>query len=145
MGRKEFKYQTITKCIALLYVLLFTYAATSKLLDMERFIGQLGRFPYISDYAKALAWGVPTAELLVVVLYLFPKYTLAALYASLWLMVAFTIYIALVLRFSNHVPCACGGVLSQLGWTEHLVFNLVFVLFAVLGIYLKNQQQYKCI
>lgn len=143
MGRIKFDHQTIVKCTVLLYVLLFTYAATSKLFDMQRFEGQLGRFPYISDYSGLLAWGIPTMELLVVILYMFPKYTLTALYASLGLMVAFTVYIGWVLQFSAYVPCACGGVLSQLGWTEHLVFNIVFVLLAVTGIYLKNRQQTK--
>ncbi|APY10458.1 hypothetical protein BWZ22_04030 [Seonamhaeicola sp. S2-3] len=141
MGRIKFDHQAITKCIVLLYVLLFTYAATSKLFDMEQFRGQLGRFPFISDYADLLAWGIPTLELFIVTLYLLPKTTLTALYTSLGLMVAFTVYIALVLSFSEHMPCACGGVLSQMGWTEHLVFNLVFVLLAIIGIHLKHQQK----
>lgn len=145
MGRIKFDHQTIVKSIALIYVLLFTYAATSKLFDMERFRGQLGRFPFISDYADLLAWGIPIMELLVVILYMFPKYILTALYASVGLMVAFTVYIGWVLQFSAYVPCACGGVLSQMGWTEHLVFNIVFVLLAITGIYLKNLQQTKSI
>jgi hypothetical protein len=46
----------------------------------------------------------------------------------------FTTYIIIITRFSPYVPCSCGGVLQKLGWTEHLVFNIVFVVLAATGI-----------
>lgn len=49
----------------------------------------------------------------------------------------FTAYIVIILHFSYFVPCSCGGILEKLGWTEHLIFNVVFVLLAIVAILLQ--------
>jgi len=59
---------------------------------------------------------------------------LMALYGSFALMIMFTTYIILVLKFSDYIPCSCGGVLEDLGWTEHIIFNMVFILLAATAI-----------
>ncbi|MGC1244316.1 MAG: MauE/DoxX family redox-associated membrane protein [Chryseosolibacter sp.] len=56
-------------------------------------------------------------------------------------MFAFTGYIAFILTFSPYVPCSCGGILSSMGWTEHLIFNVVFTALAVAGIFLHLRSQ----
>jgi hypothetical protein len=106
---------------------------------------RLARFPFISTYAIWIAWGVPFLEIVIAGLFLFPKYILTALYASFSLMSIFTTYIILVLKFSDSIPCSCGGVISKLGWKEHLIFNLAFIAFALLGILLvkKNKKYIK--
>ncbi|MDR6919500.1 hypothetical protein J2Y40_000330 [Chryseobacterium sp. 2987] len=43
-------------------------------------------------------------------------------------MSAFTIYIYIILNYSDFVPCSCGGILEKLGWWEHLLFNIVIVI-----------------
>ena len=55
-------------------------------------------------------------------------------------MVMFTAYIVVITRFSEYVPCSCGGVLEKLSWDEHLVFNVGFVMLAAISIliYPKN-------
>ncbi len=131
----------IISIICYLYVVLFTYAATSKLLDLENFRLQLGRFPFISTYAIWIAWGVPFLEIVIAGLFLFPKYILTALYASLSLLTIFTTYIILVLNFSDSIPCSCGGVISKLGWNEHLIFNIAFIALALLGILMSGYQK----
>src|SRR5690606_10893575 len=50
-------------------------------------------------------------------------------------MVAFTVYIYLILNYSDFVPCSCGGILEKLGWTEHLIFNAAAVLLSIVGIW----------
>ncbi|MHB1105184.1 MAG: MauE/DoxX family redox-associated membrane protein [Lutibacter sp.] len=132
----------IVSIICYIYVLLFTYAATSKLLDFENFRLQLGRFPFISTYAIWIAWGVPFLEIVIAGLFLFSKFILTALYASFSLMSIFTAYIILVLKFSDSVPCSCGGVISALDWKEHLIFNYAFIAIAIIGILLieKNKK-----
>lgn len=120
--------------ISLLFVVLFIYAATSKLWDFGQFKVQLGQSPVLTAYAEGVVWMVPGVEYLLALLLLFNRSRLAAFYGSLALMVMFTTYIILVLNFSDYIPCSCGGVLEDLGWTEHIVFNLIFVVLSIIAI-----------
>lgn len=120
--------------ICFLFAVLFTYAAVSKLLEFEKFRAQLGQSPLLTAIADGVVWAVPAAELAISLLLFVPRFRLAALYASLSLMTFFTAYIVAVLYFSPYVPCSCGGILENLGWTEHLVFNLIFIALAIAAI-----------
>ena len=124
-----------------LYVLLFVYAALSKLLDFENFRVQLAESPLLSAYAGLVAPAVIGLELLIVLLLCFKTSRLTGLYASFFLMVAFTVYIYLILNYSDFVPCSCGGILEQLGWREHLVFNITFALLALLAIVITEKMK----
>ena len=126
----------IIEIIALLYVLLFVYAAVSKILDFENFQVQLGQSPLLSAFAYWVAFGTPFLELFIVLLLVFPKCRLTGLYAAFSLMVLFSTYIVVILNFSSFVPCSCGGILENMSWTQHLVFNILFVFFAIVGIYM---------
>lgn len=124
-----------------MYIVLFVYTATSKLIHLDQFGEQLGRFPYISPFAPWIALGVPLVELAIVGLFLVPKLRMKALYASVSLMALFTIYIVTVLKFSDSIPCSCGGVISSMGWTAHILFNVAFIVLGLLGILLMGRQQ----
>ncbi|MFE3872184.1 MauE/DoxX family redox-associated membrane protein [Flavobacterium sp. ZS1P70] len=122
--------------ICLLYILLFVYAAVSKLLDFENFRVQLGQSPLLNIFASWLAWLVPLIELVIAIALCFYSIRFWALYAGFILMTMFTAYIYIILNYSSYVPCSCGGILEKLGWTEHLVFNLGFLLLAISGLFL---------
>ncbi|CAM4145475.1 MauE/DoxX family redox-associated membrane protein [Flavobacterium weaverense] len=122
--------------ICLLYLLLFVYAAVSKLLDFENLQVQLGQSPLLSAFAGWVSWGVPIVELIIALLLLVRRFRLVGLFAAFSLMVMFTTYIIIILNFSSFVPCSCGGILEKMGWMEHLIFNIVFVLLAAVGILL---------
>lgn len=126
--------RVIIKIFRFLFILLFVYAASSKLMDFQQFKVQLGQSPIVTAYAEGVAWGIPILELLIAGLFFLNKWILTAFYASFSLMVMFTTYIILVLNFSDFIPCSCGGVLEQLGWTEHIVFNIVFLVLALVSI-----------
>ena len=119
------------------YILLFVYAALTKLLDYQKFVVQLGQSPILTNYAQVLAVVVPFIELGISLMLIFAKTRLKGLYAAFGLMVMFTTYIVLASRFSDYVPCSCGGVLEGMTWTQHLIFNTVFVLLALIGILLQ--------
>jgi hypothetical protein len=57
------------------------------------------------------------------------------------LMVSFTIYIIATLTFSKHIPCSCGGIIAQLSWKQHILFNTVFIILGFLGITLIRNLQ----
>jgi len=124
-----------------LYVLLFVYAAISKLLDFENFGIQLAQSPLLSAYAGLIAPSVIIAELLIALLLCFKGTRLTGLYASLFLMVAFTAYIYLILNYSDFIPCSCGGIIEKLGWTEHLVFNIGFAVLALAAIVFTEKEK----
>jgi hypothetical protein len=67
---------------------------------------------------------------------MYPKDRLIALYGSLYLMIGFSVYIYLILNYSDFIPCSCGGILEKLGWTEHLIFNISCVILLLISIYL---------
>ena len=122
--------------ICFLFILLFTYAAAAKLLDYQKFVVQIGKSPLLTGYAGILAWAVPAIELIIVAI-LITKYRLIGLYASFATMVIFSAYIVAILQLKKaDIPCSCGGILDSLGWTEHLIFNVVFVILALVGIIL---------
>ncbi|RZJ71733.1 DoxX family protein [Flavobacterium sp.] len=120
--------------IALLYIVLFIYAAISKLLDYSAFHRQLAMSPVLTSHADWLAWVVPSIEIFLALLLAFPKTRLVGMFGSLNLMVAFTVYIYLIMNYASHVPCSCGGILEKMGWLEHFYFNLVFVIFALIAV-----------
>jgi uncharacterized membrane protein YphA (DoxX/SURF4 family) len=134
------KKQIIIEIICFLFILLFVYAAAAKLLDYEKFSIQIGQSPLLTPYAKYIAALVPIVEVVIAIMLAMSRFRTIGLYAAFTLMVIFTAYIVAILNFNGHIPCSCGGVLEKLGWKEHLVFNIVFVLFSVAGILLYSKQ-----
>lgn len=134
---------TIVETVSLLFVVLFIYAATSKVMDFHGFKVQLGQSPILEEHVVWVAWLVPVVEYALALLLLVEGFRTMALYGSFALMVMFTTYITLLLNFSDHIPCSCGGVLESLGWKEHLIFNMFFVLAALFSILLSTDRPKK--
>ncbi len=128
------KKNLIVEIISYLFIMLFVYAAFSKLLDLEQFSAQIKQFPLLGALANYIAPGVPAIELLIAILFFFPKLRLAGLWASFTLMMIFSAYIIFVLNFADSIPCSCGGVIASLSWNEHLIFNMGFLFLALFGI-----------
>ncbi len=127
--------------ICFLFILLFTYAAVMKLMDVQKFTVQIGQSPLLTDFAPVVAWVIPISELLIAGMLAMTRFRLVGLYAAFSLMVMFTAYIIAILQFSEHVPCSCGGVLEKMGWTEHLIFNIGFVMLGLGGILLYSSKR----
>lgn len=123
--------------VCYIYILVFTYAAASKLFDFQNFQIQLSQSPLISAFVVYVSWSVPLLELLFSLLLIIPRTRTIGLYACYFFMVMFTAYIFIILNYSSFVPCSCGGILEKLNWTQHLVFNLVLVFLALIALYLE--------
>jgi putative oxidoreductase len=127
-----------------LLVLLYVYAVTSKLADMNTFRGQLYNQPFPHPMADLLLFTLPAIELLTIALLFFPRTLRCGLWLSAGLLVVFTGYISLVkLHFWARVPCSCGGILSKMSWTTHLVFNLVFIAINLAAIFIDRREKYR--
>ncbi|MCL8008311.1 hypothetical protein M8845_12845 [Gelidibacter japonicus] len=127
--------------VSLLFILLFVYAAVSKLIDHPKFYNDLRNSIVFGDQvvSKLVSWGIPILELVATILLAIPKFNKTGLYMALILMIGFTLYIGGTLLVNEfgiaELPCSCGGVISHLSWQQHLLFNTFFVLLGIMGIY----------
>lgn len=133
--------QKIPWIVSLLFIVLFVYAAVSKLINLSQFYNDLRNSVSFGNHvvSKIISWVIPIIELGTVILLIIPKFNKTGLYIALVLMVGFTFYIGGTLLIDEfgiaELPCSCGGVISQLSWQQHLLFNAFFVLLGILGIY----------
>lgn len=130
---------TIVEIISVLFMILFLYTGISKLIEYPVFKEQVATSPLLAPVAPVIAGGLPFLEFLLVVLLIIPRWRLKGLYASTALMMAFTIYIITMMIFADHLPCSCGGILAELSWGQHIVFNSVFIALGVIGIVLQKK------
>lgn len=116
-------------------ILLWTYAAVSKWLQLDVFITGLYNQPLPHWSVYPLGYLLPAFELLTAAALGWTRYRKMALWCSLALLTVFTLYIgAVLLHFFSRIPCSCGGLISSLSWKEHLWFNLFFWVLSFLGL-----------
>lgn len=127
----------LVNMISYLLIFLFIYASISKLLDYEKFRVQIGQSPLLTTMSDFVVWFIPLAEVVISVLLVFSRSRLAGLYLAFGLMTLFSAYIIAILNFGVFVPCSCGGILQNMTWDTHLIFNLFFVLICIIAIYLE--------
>ena len=124
-----------------LLIFLFTYAGISKLIDHDNFYTSILLSPVIRNQALIIVWFVPMAELLIVVLLLSNKYRQTGLFFSLLLMMIFTVYIVYMILFIRDLPCSCGGILKELSWSNHILFNSFFILIITISLLFNSQHK----
>lgn len=131
----------ILEIICFLFIVLFLYAAVSKLLDFDNFRIQLGQSPVLTAFADRVVWIVPALEMIISIMLVSSRSRLLGLYTFVGLMSMFTTYIIIILNFSTYIPCSCGGILENLGWKEHLAFNFCFLLLGIVAILMSSVQK----
>ncbi len=133
-GSKGFSNYLIQGISAIL-VFLWIYAALSKFLNFEQSRMQMLNQVFPAAINRILLWAVPAAELFTAGLLLFARTRTAGLILSILMLSLFSVYILFViLNVFDRIPCSCGGIISKLSWGQHLVFNLVFLALALLGL-----------
>jgi putative oxidoreductase len=127
--------EKIVQAISNLFVLLFLYTGIMKIIDHRLFHDAM-LFSIIGPYANSISWTVPILEIVTTISLLFSRTRKLGLYLSLLLMITFTSYVGYIVFFTNSDdwPCHCGGVIQNMGWVQHLIFNSVFTSLAILGI-----------
>lgn len=131
MTRKEL----INEIICALLILLFIYASFSKLSNIQEFKHAMHLQPFPNWLKNVIVTTLPTIEIVVSIMIGFQKSRRIGLILFVGIMLLFTIYIAAILiNWFHRVPCSCGGVIQQLGWRNHLIFNLLFIVIAICAI-----------
>src|SRR4051812_12444345 len=114
------KRTTIVETIIFLYAILFLYTGISKLIDYSTFKEQLSESPVLAPIASVVAIILPWLEFMIVAMLGLPRWRMKGFYAALAMITAFTIYIIILLAFSDKLPCSCGGIISELSWPQHI-------------------------
>lgn len=127
----------ILRLICLALIFLFFYTATAKISNLPIFESELKNQAVPPWSVQTLIWLIPVSELITVAMIITPKFRLNGLYGSVLLMTVFTAYMGLVLlNVFERVPCSCGGVLKNMGFGVHFIFNLFFLLVSISGVWL---------
>ena len=72
----------IIEIVSALFVVLFIYAAATKLMDYDKFMLQIGQSPVLTAFAGVVVWLVPAIEVVIAMLLMTKRLRLAGLYAS---------------------------------------------------------------
>jgi hypothetical protein len=123
-----------TEASAIVLAFVFLYTTGSKWLDMEATREAFMNQPFPKRMGLGLAYILPAVEFVSAILLLLPSARKIGFGIALLLMGAFTGYVALVLTgIFGRIPCSCGGIVSALGWGEHLILNIALLTIAILG------------
>lgn len=137
------KAYTIALIFTSVLLFLFIYTGLSKLTTPASFFDVLKQSTLLQPYAAFLTWAVPVTELMIAALLFFPATRQAGLYASFILLLSFTVYIGWMILYAPHLPCNCGGVIEQLSWKQHIIFNLFFMALVVAALLLFHKTKSK--
>jgi Methylamine utilisation protein MauE len=113
-------------------IILMAYAAVVKGADIGLFQKQIMESPLIPlSITRLVSFIIPASELLGALLLLYQPTRFWGFLLSYFLMLIFSVYlVTLVKLFGANLPCACGGILGQMGYTTHIVFNIFFCIMA---------------
>lgn len=137
------KKDTIIEIISYAFIILFVYTSLSKWFLYETYVSDLRRSPELGQFAALISYTIPASELIVAGLLLFERTRKWGMYGAFVLMTVFTLYVAWVLTFTTQRPCTCGGIIRELSWTNHMIFNIVFTGLALWGIMLKRKSEHQ--
>ena len=109
---------------------------------------RLAPVPLIKTLAPILGWFIPVIEILIAfglaAGFFDDTIKINALYSSIMLLIIFEIYIGSMLLSGSHLPCTCGGIISKMGWQQHMLFNAFFIVTGIMSIrFLKKKQLFK--
>lgn len=129
--------EAMVQTACLLFIVLFAYAGLTKLLEGHLFYDNIRNSPILGGkvMASMAFWIVPLSEMAVSLLLIWKKTRLLGLYGAVGLMLLFTSYTVAIVFFAPYRPCSCGGIISLLSWEQHLVFNSILLLLALLALW----------
>ncbi|WP_341835540.1 MauE/DoxX family redox-associated membrane protein [Chitinophaga pollutisoli] len=136
--------KTFVLITTLLFIALWGYTALSKIFGFEIFEDQLSLSPVFKSTYRIVAVAVPAVELVLLALLIFERTKIAGLLLSALLLLAFTIYLAyILLNYQGELPCTCGGFIAKMTWTQHIIFNITFILLAISALIVTRQTPQK--
>lgn len=129
----------LIEIISTLLIFLFVYTGVNKLNEHKNFEAILSQSSLVGARSNFLSWLIPIIELFTAILLFFPFTRKWGLLISLIIMTIFTVYVFYMILFIPHLPCNCGGVIKNMTWTEHLLFNVFFAVITFIGFWLNKR------
>jgi Ca2+/Na+ antiporter len=134
----ENKKEILITVFRYLCLFLFVYTAYAKLIDHERFFRGLTKVHMVSNHAAVISYLVPLVEIVISILLIVPNTIKIGLIMFVVTMTAFTVYIIGALIWESKLPCHCGGAIEKLSWTQHVWFNIAFIILAFAALWIFN-------
>lgn len=128
--------EILIELIIILFVVLWLYTGLNKMFDYTNFRSQLEKSPFVENFSRLISLTLPAGEILIGATLVYQRTKLFGLYLSFALMLLFTGYVWMMLNYAYDLPCSCGGIVSQLSWSEHLWFNIGFTILTVIAVFL---------
>jgi hypothetical protein len=117
--------ERVIKFTSSLLIILWIYTGGSKLLDFPSFSHQVELQNFSPLLTDILKYAIPITEIFTAVLLCTKATFRTGLVLSLITIGSFTVYTILVLTgVYPKIPCSCGGIIKELSWRNHLIFNL---------------------
>jgi hypothetical protein len=125
----------LSELLSAILILVYVYAAASKVMELRLFHAQLDYYPYLKPFSGLLFWFVPSVEISIALLLIVPEFRFFGFFLSSILISVFTGYFAaMIFVFNRNLPCPCGGLLRFLDWKQHIILNLTLIAISILGI-----------
>ncbi|WP_442590870.1 MauE/DoxX family redox-associated membrane protein [Pedobacter sp. AW31-3R] len=121
-----------------LLIILFVYTAITKLYTYSSFEEGLHNSVLLKPYSHILTWFIPSSEICISILLIIPKSRWLGLLSSFLLLLFFTIYLIYMVNYGGPKSCGCGGVIEALSWTQHIYFNIFFILISGTSFYFET-------
>ena len=132
--------EKIADTAAYVFIFLFLYTASSKLMDLDTFRTALDNSVLLDGVAPLLAYAIPFLEIGLAAALIIPRTRQVGMRLSCILVIVFTMYLVYMVLFATAKTCHCGGVISQLSWEEHIWFNVGLIALALTGLRMNNFQ-----
>ncbi len=116
-------------------IFLFAFSFISKLLTYNDFTTQLQRslpllkLNFDANYPSIAYLAM---NFLVVLFLTFPESHRVGLLMSLFCLAIASSYILAMMFIAEYLPCRCLGILPNIGWVGHLVFNAILLILIIL-------------
>lgn len=121
----------VTHSVSFLLIVIWVYAAVSKLGNLELFASRLRQQPLPLWSTPVLLWLLPLIEIMMALMLSLAIIRATGLLCSWIILLAFAVYVGMALSGAyGRIPCSCGGIFSFMQWKGHLVFNSVAAIFS---------------
>lgn len=138
------KKQLVTEIVCFMFSLLFLYTGISKIIDHDSFTRQIRYSPLLNTldigdfWVEKTVWMLSIIEISIALLLMVNVRRKFALSLGTGMMIMFTLYIGYIVTIAPFIPCSCGGVLESLSWSQHLYFNMSFIVMGIVAILLSS-------
>ena len=116
---------TYISIVIFILSLLFLYTSLSKLMNIPYFRTALNDSKLLRQFSPILTYAIPLIEIILTILFFRPATRSLALLLSSILLATFAAYIKYMLLYEPDLPCACGGIIKYISWTNHFILNIV--------------------